>query len=93
MLMSKKITVSILLLKSLKILAIGEQGALNETNGGSPFSILFGIVIGAIIFSFVLYMWILSAKEGKLDKDTNQLGCLAVAGILGLLFFLIVLFS
>lgn len=91
--MSKKITATILFLKCLNVFAVGEQGALNEINGPSHFSILFGIVVGAIFFAFALYMWILSAKDGKLDKDTNQLGCMAIVGIIGIIFFLFALCS
>ena len=91
--MSKKIISVILFLKSFNVFAAGEQGALNEINGDSSFSILFGIVVGAIVFVFALYMWILSAKDGQLDKDTNQLGCMAVIGILGIIFFLVALCS
>ena len=91
--MSKKIIASILFFKTLNIFAIGEQGALNETKGDSPFSILFGLILGSIVFAFILYIWIQSAKDGKLDKDTNQLGCMAVIGILGIIFYIIVLCS
>lgn len=89
--MKKLYSTLLLALITIPTLAVGELGAWDDLrSGSSPISTFFGIVLGIIIFVFIIYMWFLSAKEGKLDKDINQLGCMGVIGIIAVFLFLMI---
>lgn len=83
--MKKLISTLTLLFTSLQMFAIGEHGAWDDLNGHSEpsgFAIFFGLVILGFISFMGIAVWSSSAKEGKLDKDTNQFGCMSVIGII-----------
>lgn len=87
----KKLFAILLSLMPLPTFAIGELGAWDDLKGGSsPFSTFFGVVFGIIVCVFIIYMWFMSAKDGKLDKDINQLGCMGVIGIIAVILFLMI---
>ena len=87
----KKLLGAILSLITLPTFAIGEHGAWNELKGdSSPISTFIGVIFGVIVFVFITYMSIISAKDGKLDKDINHLGCMGVIGIIAVILFLMV---
>ena len=89
--MKKLYSILLLALIAIPALAVGELGAWNDLKSdSSPISTFFGIAVGIIVFVFIIYMWFASAKDGKLDKDINQLGCMGVIGIIAVILFLMV---
>ena len=83
--MKKLVSILILLFTSLQMFAIGEDGGWDDLEGHSEpsgFAIFWGLVMWGLISLFGIAIWSSSAKEGKLDKDTNQFGCMAVVGII-----------
>ena len=89
--MKKLYSILLLTLIAIPALAVGELGAWDDLkSGSSPISTFFGIAVGIIVFVFIIYMWFASAKDGKLDKDINQLGCMGVIGIIAVILFLMV---